>query len=381
MNRKSFLGSVFAACAGFLDSGCRRQPRPQPVEAVPPKTDLMADRVLQHNIAAAMLAIAYIGDRLGLFRAMNGAGPMTAAQLAAKTRLAPRYVLEWLRAMASSGYLEYQAASATFHLPAEYAAVLVDEDSPSFLGGFAQGTVADIAMVPRVMDAFRSGKGIPYGDYPPETFESIERSTRPDYLHLITQQWIPAIPGMSGRLRSGGRAADIGCGAGIASLAIARAFPMVMAFGFETYAPSVARARQKAQQAGLRDRVRFDIFDGVHVPGGPYDLVTMNYTLHHVGDPVGLLRSTRSALAPGGALLIVDYKRSDRLEDDLNTPRQLVYAYGVLECLPSALAEGGPGFGTGIAEQDTRRLAREAGFRSFTRILPEDPIRSFFVLS
>ncbi|MBI5086952.1 MAG: class I SAM-dependent methyltransferase, partial [Acidobacteria bacterium] len=374
-----------AAFAALHSAGCKRHPQDQasaPSSSTPPpgKAEQLVERVYQHNTGAAMVGAAYIGDKLGLFKSMAGAGPLTADQLAARTGFAPRYVLEWLRAMASSGYVEYQAAAAAFLLPPEHASVLVDEKSPVFAGGVSQGTVADIMMTTRVMAAFRTGKGIPYGDYPPDTFESIERSSRPEFLHQIAQQWIPAIAGMTERLQAGGAAADLGSGAGHASIAIARAFPKVRAVGFEPYAPSVVRARRNAKEAGLDDRVRFDTFDGLHVPGGPYQLITVNYALHHAGDPAGLLRSARGALAPGGAVLVAEYRRSERLEEDINTIRQLCYAYGLLECLPSALAEGGPGFGTGMTESDARRLAQQAGFSQFTRVLPDDPIRSFFVL-
>jgi len=249
-----------------------------------------------------------------------------------------------------------------------------------FLAGLAEGIVPDILMIPRVMQAFRTGKGIPYGDYPAETFDSIERSTRPDYLHQIVQQWLPAVPGIVEKLRAGGRAADLGSGAGLASIAIAKAFPRASTVGFEPYAPSVARATQNAKSAGVSDRATFESFDGVHVPGGPYDLVTINYSLHHAGDPVNLMRSTRKVLAPGGAFLIVEYRKSAQLEDDIDSERRALYPVGLLECMPTALAEGGPGYGTGIVEPEIRRLAAEAGFGQVAHILVDDPLRSFFVL-
>jgi SAM-dependent methyltransferase len=142
----------------------------------------------------------------------------------------------------------------------------------------------------------------------------------------------------------------------------------------------VARARENARAAGFAERVKFDTFDGVHVPKGPYDLITINYSLHHAGDPVGLLRSAREALAPGGAFLIVEYRKSERLEEDINSLRGGNYAIGLLECMPTALAEGGPGYGTGITETDVRELSARAGFHECTRVIPEDPMRSFFVL-
>ena len=311
---------------------------------------------------------------------MAGSGLLTSKQLAEKTGLNERYVLEWLRTMASSLYIDYHPESGTFEIPPEHIPVLVDEDSPNFCGGLIEGTVPDIAMAPRVLAGFRSGKGIPYADYPPETFDAIERITKPDYRHRLTQQWLPSVPGAVERLRAGGAAADLGCGAGHASIAIARAFPQARTFGFDPYAPSVARARENAQAAGLAGRAKFDTFDGVRVPEGPYDLVTISHSLHHAGKPVDLLRSVRQALAAGGAFLIVEERKSARLEEDIHSPRGGYYGIGLLECLPAGLADGGPGYGTGIAEPDVRELAAKAGFREVTRVMPEDPMLSFFVL-
>ncbi len=381
LNRKSFLKSILASASMAFTAGCKRQasaPKPQP--AAPSRSEQLMERVMQHNLGALAVAATYVGDRLGLFKAMAGAGPLKAADLAARTRLNERYTLEWLRAMATSGYLDYLPESGAFELPPEHAAVLVDEESPMFLGGFSEGTVPDVTMAPRVMAAMRTGKGIPYSDYPPETFDSIERSTKPDYRHLLVQQWLPAVPGAVDRLNAGGAAADLGSGAGLASIAIAKAFPKARAFGYEPYAPSVARARQNAQAAGVADRAEFRTFDGVHVPGGPYDLITINYALHHAGDPVGLMASARRALTPGGAFFVVEYRKSTRLEEDINTIRQMCYGFGLLECLPTALAEGGPGYGTGMTEPEARQLAQKAGYQEFARVLADDPLRFFFVL-
>ncbi len=375
---------MLGAATALFTNGCTPKPSRETSASPAPGTrkrdEELAGRIFEHSNAAYFVAAAYIGDRLGLFKAMVGAGPLTGKQLAAKTKLNERYVLEWLRTMAASGYLDYHAGSGAFELPPEHAAVLVNEESPVFCAGLIEATIPDMLMVPRIVEVVRTGKGIPYSAYPPETFEGIERITKPDYQNLLTQQWLPAVPGIAERLRAGGSAADLGSGAGLASIAIAKAFPGVHVFGFEPYAPSVARARANAESAGLTARATFEVFDGLHVPGGPYHLITSNYSLHHAGDPVGLLRAARRTLAPDGAMLIVECRKSARLDEDINTIRAGFYGAGLLECLPTALAEGGPGFGTGITEPDMQDLAAKAGFRDFTRILREDPIRSFFVL-
>lgn len=344
------------------------------------RADQLVDRIASDTNAAYFVTAAYIGDRLGLFKAMAGAGPVTAKQLADKTGLNERYLFEWLRAMASARYINYVPEPDRFELPQEHAAVLVDEDSPVFSAGLIELTVPDVLMAHRVMAAFHDGGGIPYSNYPPETFDGIERLTRPDYRHRLTQTWLPSVQGVVERLRLGGSAADLGSGAGHASIEIARVFPKSRTFGFEPYAPSVARARENARAAGVSERVKFETFDGVHVPGGPYDLITISHSLHHAGDPINLLRSTRQAVAPNGAFLIVEERRSARLDQDFDSARAGYYAIGLLECLPTALAEGGPGYGTGMTEQDVRQLAAASGFREVTRVMPDDALLSFFVL-
>jgi SAM-dependent methyltransferase len=369
-----------AAATAPFTAGCKdRRSRPG-ASTSSSRAEQLVDRIINDTNTAYFVGAAYIGDRLGLFKAMAGAGPLTAKQLSEKTGLNERYLLEWLRSMASAHYIDYHPESNLFELPVEHASVLADETSPNFSAGFVEGTVPDILMVPRLLGAFRDGKGIPYGDYPPEVFEATERMNKPDYRHRLTQKWLPSVPGIVDRLRNGGSAVDLGSGAGLASIAIAHAFPRARAFGFEPYAPSVARARENAQSAGVSDRVKFDTFDGIHIPGGPYDLITINYSLHHAGDPLNLLRSTRAALAAGGAFFIVEQRKSARLDEDIDSARGGYYATGLFECLPTALAEGGPGYGTGIAEADIRRLAAQTGFREVTRVMPEDQLVSFFVL-
>lgn len=381
MDRKSFLVSIVAAAASSsVGAGCKRARSEVAASPDSRKAGQLLDRLIEHTNAAYFIAAAYIGDRLGLFRAMAGEVPLSAKQLAAKTGLNERYVLEWLRSMAAARYIDHHPESDRFSIPPEHVAILVDENAPDFCAGIIEAVVPDMLMVPRVIAACRSGRGIPYGDYPTETFEAIDRFTRPDYLHRLTQRWLPCIPGVAERLRAGGTAADLGSGAGYASIAIANAFPKVRAFGFEPYAPSVSRARENARAAGLAGRVSFDVFDGVHVPGGPYDLITVNHSLHHAGDPAALLSAARQALAKSGVLLVVEERRSARLEDDIASPRAGYYAIGLLECLPTALAEGAPGYGTGITEPDMRTLARVAGFREVSRVMPDDPLLSFFVM-
>lgn len=259
--------------------------------------------------------------------------------------------------------------------------MLLDREHPAYMAGLPQAVVADLLMVPRVVEAARAGKGIPYGDYPPEIFDSMDRMTGPEVKWELTQRWLPAVPGLVDRLQAGGSAADLGSGSGLLSIALARAYPSAHAFGYEPYEPSVKVARDHAAAAGLSARVTFETFDGLHVPGGPYDLITMKDALHHAGDPVAVLASARAALKPGGVFLIIDGRKAERLEEDLGEVRRILYPIGLLECLPTALAEGGPGYGVGIPEAEVRRLAKAAGYQGFQRVLPDEGFRAFFALT
>src|SRR4051812_2208486 len=258
MKRNAFLFSLFGGAGASFIAGCKSQRSTPTTLRNSSRTEQLANRIIEDTNAAYFVAGAYLGDRLGLFKAMAGSGPITAERLANKTGLNERYVLEWLRAMAAARYIDYHHESNAFEMPTEHIGVLVDEDSPSFSVGLIEGTVPDVLMVPRVLAAFSSGKGIPYGDYPSETFDAIERLTKPDYRHRLTQRWLPSLPGIVDRLRGGGTAADLGSGDGHASIAIAHAFPLARTFGFEPYAPSVARARENARAAGLSERVKFE---------------------------------------------------------------------------------------------------------------------------
>lgn len=378
LSRKQFLLSPLAASAA---AGAQTSPRSKPSApasaangSVPGRAQKLAARIAADFTGAETAGAVYLGDALGLFKAMAGRGPMQAKQLAELTKLNERYLLEWLRAMAAASYIDYHVATQSFELPAEHDAVLVNETSPFFSVATLQAAVSDLWMVPKVATAFRSGRGVPYSEYPPESLDATERRTRPFYVNQLVQRWLPAVPGLAERLNKGCSAADLGCGGGVALIELAKAFPRVRSFGYDPYAPNIRRATQTARNSGVADRVAFNIFDGRHVPGGPYGLITILFSFHHVADPIALLNSSRSALEEAGVLLVVEARRSERLEEDINSPRQVMYSAGLLECLPVELSDGAPGYGLGMQESELRRLASECGFREIRTILPEGPL-------
>src|SRR5438552_4287173 len=207
--------------------------------------------------AALHGALSFIGDRLGLFAAMAAAGPVTAGELARKTRLDRRYLQEWLDAMTAARYVEYDPATRRYRLPPEHALVIADETSPFFVGGFLEFIVPCISQAPKVLKAFRNGKGVPQRAYPRETFEAIERSSKGWYRHRLVPEWLPTMPGVVERLAAGGTYADVGCGSGRAAITVARAFEKAQVFGYDNHAGSIARARKNARSEGFGRRITF----------------------------------------------------------------------------------------------------------------------------
>ncbi len=318
--------------------------------------------------AAISVALTVIGDKLGLYAAMDGAGPLTPAELAAKTGTAERYVREWLSNQAAGGYVTYDAATGTFTLPAEQAFALAQEDSPAFLAGFAQVVLSIFRDVPKVVDAFRTGKGVGWHEHDHELFHGTERFFRPGYAANLESSWIPALAGVEDKLRAGARVADVGCGHGASTIVLAKAYPNSTFVGFDYHAESIEAARKAAADAGVTDRVTFEVASAKEYPGTGYDLVAFFDSLHDMGAPVGAARHVRSALAPDGTWLLVEPFAHDRLEDNLNPVGRVFYGASTVLCTPASLdQEVGLALGAQAGEARLRSVVTEAGFTSFRR--------------
>jgi SAM-dependent methyltransferase len=324
--------------------------------------------------------LCYIGDRLGLFKAMAGAGPMTVAQLATKTSLSERYLREWLGAMAAARYVEYDAMLDTYLFTDEYAAALADEDSPFFIGSYFQMAQAAVSVAPKVAEAFRTGKGVTQAEYPVGFFEAAERNSRTRYLHKLLRKWIPSMPQVVEALKQGGMAADVGCGGGRAAIMIAQAFPKARLIGFDIHAESIDRARRNAHAAGVDDRVSFEVSDGAHLPEGKFDFVSVFDVVHDSVDPVGLLTAIRKALKPNGACMVQEVNVSEKVEDNIRSMGKMVYSVSTLYCMTTSLAHGGAGIGTVMGEPKARELAKDAGFKHFTRLPVKDDFAVLYEL-
>jgi len=320
------------------------------------------------DIAGALTAaLVNVGDQLGLYRAMAGAGGLTPAELAARTGTAERYIREWLAGQAGAGYVTYDPATGRYTLPDAHAAALADEDSPAcVLGGF-QGMVAATKIAPRIVDAFRTGKGVGWHEHDPELFTGVERFFRPGYLANLVDAWIPALDGVEKKLSQGARVADIGCGHGASTIIMGKAFPNSSFTGFDYHQASIDAATKRAREARVAN-VRFEAAPAKAFPGSNYDLVTCFDCLHDMGDPVGAARRVHESLAPDGTFLLVEPFANDHVEDNLNPVGRLFYSVSTLVCTPASLSqEVGLALGAQAGEARLTHVLREAGFKRIRR--------------
>jgi 2-polyprenyl-3-methyl-5-hydroxy-6-metoxy-1,4-benzoquinol methylase len=332
------------------------------------KLDEFVGKVIGDLGSALTAALVVIGDKLGLYKAMGSAPPLTPAELATRTGTAERYVREWLNAQAAAGYVTYHAASGRYSLSPEQAVALADETSPAFvLGGF-QAMTAAMKAAPKVAEGFTTGKGLGWHEHDPDLFEGTERFFRSGYKANLTTAWIPALDGVEAKLRRGAKVADVGCGHGASAILMAQSYPMSTFFGFDYHGPSIERARQRAAEAGVSDRVRFEVANAKEYPGTNYDFVAFFDCLHDMGDPVGASAHVHGSLHPDGTWMLVEPFASDRVEENLNPVGRVFYSASTLICTPASLAqEVGLALGAQAGESRLREVVTAGGFTRFRR--------------
>ncbi len=320
------------------------------------------------DIGAAMHAgTVLLGDQLGLYKAL-AVGPMSAEQLARATQTDARYVREWLSAQAASGYVEYDAAADHFHMTEEQVFALATEGSPAFIPGAFQVVLGALRSVPRLAGVFRTGLGYGWHEHDAMLFQGTERFFRPGYAANLVSSWIPALDGVDSKLESGARVADVGCGHGASTVLMAQAYPKTSFVGFDYHAPSIEWARKAAAEAGVADRVTFEVAAAKNFPGKDYDLVAFFDCLHDMGDPVGASRHVRAALKPDGCWMIVEPFANDALQDNLNPVGRLYYSASTLICTPASKSqEVGLALGAQAGEKRLRGVVTEGGFKHFRR--------------
>jgi SAM-dependent methyltransferase len=313
-------------------------------------------------------ALVVMGDRLGLYRAMAGAGPLTPAELAERTGTAERYVREWLNAQAAGGYIDYDPDSCRYSLSPEHAMALTDESSPAYLPGFFQIALGSVVDSPRITEAARTGEGLGWHAHGQDVFDGCERFFRPGYNANLLSAWLPALDGVVAKLERGATVADVGCGHGASTILMAEAFPNSSFVGSDYHDGSIATARQRAAEAGVADRTRFETAPAASYSGTGYDLVTMFDCLHDMGDPAGAARHVRQSIAPDGTWLIVEPAAGDRVEDNLNPVGRAYYGFSTLLCTPASLSqEVGLALGAQAGESRIRDIVTSAGFSRFRR--------------
>jgi len=318
--------------------------------------------------AAMNAALIVIGDKLGLYKAMSGAGPMTSAELAKKTGTAERYVREWLASQAAGGFVTYDAASGKYTLPPEQALALADETSPVFLPGFFEVVAACVKDEPKITDAFRSGKGVGWHEHDHGLFAGTERFFRPNYRAHLIGEWIPALDGVEAKLKAGAKVADVGCGLGTSTILMAQAYPKSSFVGLDYHDGSIKMAREAAAKAGVGDRVKFEVAKAKDYPGKGFDFVAFFDCLHDMGDPEGAAKHVKESMTPDGTWMIVEPFAHDKLEDNLNPIGRVYFAASTMLCTPASLSqEVGLALGAQAGEGRLSKILKSAGFSRVRR--------------
>ncbi|MEO7117896.1 MAG: class I SAM-dependent methyltransferase [Candidatus Limnocylindrales bacterium] len=336
------------------------------------RTTALVDRLFEAALGTLDIAAVYVGDRMGLYRALADAGPMSSAELAARAGIRERYAREWLEQQAVTGILDVDVAASApadrrYTLPSAHAAALIDPDDASSISPLARTIVAALQALPHVLRAFRLGGGVPWSTYGPDMIESQGDFNRPWIRARLGTEYLPSVTDVHARLLADppARVADVACGVGWAALAIARAYPQVTVVGLDPDPSSIEIARGLAQEAGLADRVTFEVRNGATVgAAGPFDLAVVIESIHDMAQPVQVLAGIREGLAPGGTLIVADENVAESFTAPGDAVERLMYGFSFLVCLPSGLSDD-PSVGTGtvMRPETMRKYATEAGFR------------------
>jgi 2-polyprenyl-3-methyl-5-hydroxy-6-metoxy-1,4-benzoquinol methylase len=322
-------------------------------------------RAVEEVGATLNAALVVMGDKLGLYQALAGAGGLTPVELARRSGVNERYVREWLNAQAAGGYVDYDPARGAYTLPPEQAVALTDPQSPAYLPGFFQIALGTVIDSPRITESARNGEGVGWHEHNHDVFDGCERFFRPGYNASLISEWLPALDGVVEKLEAGAKVADVGCGHGSSTILMAQAYPKSTFVGSDYHEGSIVTARARAEEAGVADRVRFEVTLASEQSDGDYDLVTMFDCLHDMGDPVGAARRVRETLAPDGTWLIVEPMAGDRVEDNLNPVGRAYYGFSTFLCTPASLSQD-VGLALG-AQAGQARIGDVVGGGGFTR--------------
>lgn len=331
--------------------------------------------------AATGVALAAIGDRLGLYKALAGSGPLNSQELADATGYSERYLREWLLNQAAGGYIEYDAAAGRYWMTPEQALALADDTSPASVAGGFHVMMAAVQSMPRIAELFKTGEGMTWGEHTADLFTGTERFFRSGYVGNLLTSWIPALDGVQEKLERGATVADVGCGHAASTILMAQAFPNSRFIGVDSHEPSIQHARHAVRDAGASN-IQLEVGEAQHLPRpnnetGRYDLIAYFDCLHDMADPVGAASSAYDTLAEDGTILLVEPMAGNSPEENINPVGRVYSGASVLICTPNALAGGGSALGTLASEDALASLFRQVGFTRFRRAT-ETPFNRIF---
>jgi SAM-dependent methyltransferase len=347
-------------------------------------------RLFEATLGAMDLFGVYLGDRLGLYRALADAGPLTSSGLAEAAGVHERYAREWLEQQAATGILEVDDAGADplkrqFSLPEGHGEVLLEETSLNYAAPFGRAFAGAVRPLEELVAAYRSGDGVPYEEYGVDLYQGQEAFTRPMFTHLLGPEWLPAVPDVHARLEAEppARVADVACGCGWSSIGIARAYPLVQVDGIDLDTASIEKARENLAGTDVADRVTFHERDAADPAlASQYDLVTIFEALHDMSQPVDVLRALRGMLAEGGSVIVGDERTEDSFKAPASELERLYYGFSILHCLPVGMVGEDPvGTGTVMRTDTVRRYAADAGFSGFEVLPIENDFWRFYRLN
>ena len=320
------------------------------------------------DIASTMSAmLMIIGDRLGLYKAMAESGPITSEDLAKKTNTNERYIREWLANQAAGGYIRYNPTDKKYTLPPEQAIVLADENSPVYIQGAYQVIRSLFKDEEKFVKMFQSENGLRWGEHHHDLFEGTARFFKPNYIGNLVSSWIPSLDGVEEKLKQGAKVADIGCGYGISTTLMAKAYPNSKFYGFDNHSPSIEKAKEQAKKEGVTRNVEFSSVSANEPIGNDYDLITFFDCLHDMGDPIGAMKFAKQSLKPDGTCMIIEPMANNKIEENLNLVGRIYYAASTLVCVPNSLADNGPALGAQAGEKKIKEISEAAGFTKFRR--------------
>lgn len=327
--------------------------------------------------ASLSSSLAYIGQKLGLYKALATNSPLTPAELAAKTNTTERYVREWLVNQAAGGYVEYDPESGRYTLTPEQAVALTDEQSPFFVGGGFLVIKAMSQAVERIEGHFLNGGGMLWGEHHPDLFIGTERFFRPGYTAHLVSSWIPALDGVDEKLKAGAKVADVGCGHGASTIIMAKGYPNSEFWGFDNHEASIAYAKRAAEEAGVADRVHFEVASAQTLPDQQFDLIAFFDCLHDMGDPVGACKRATEVLKADGTALLVEPMAGNNVQDNFNPIGRTFAGASTLCCTANSMALDGPALGAVATEDRLKEVVLSGGFKKFRRAT-ETPFNRVF---